>query len=349
MIRHEYGNCNTCHVNLGGGGVLTPYGRALSSEVLSTWRGSEKEQAPFWGTFKTPEELIVGGDVRSIQTYRNTDQYSEGNFFVMQGDLEAALVTERFAVDATDGREEIRSGQKSKGKFTSRRHYVQAMVTPGLYVRGGKFKHTFGINTPDHATATKRFLGMDHDTESYNAEVAYAGEQLNVFADGVFGRPDDKDLKKTLDKGAALTGSYIVKSRYKIGASAYQGKNDTSSRRMIGPWLMAGLTKKAFVLFEYDVAQNWGNTKMSGKPMTGFGSNAKEGYEVCRGVNLYLTQDIAKADVSQSKASYEAYGPGMQWFPRPHFELNMQYQKQRLAATQKKMSDFAYLMAHVYL
>ena len=41
-VRWGYANCSTCHFNVAGGGILTPYGRQLSRELLSTW-GGERE------------------------------------------------------------------------------------------------------------------------------------------------------------------------------------------------------------------------------------------------------------------------------------------------------------------
>src|ERR1700722_15897581 len=37
MARHGYTQCTACHVSPAGGGVLTEYGRELSSDLLSTW------------------------------------------------------------------------------------------------------------------------------------------------------------------------------------------------------------------------------------------------------------------------------------------------------------------------
>ena len=42
MVRHNYSNCSSCHVSPSGGGVLTQYGRELSSAILSIW-GAENE------------------------------------------------------------------------------------------------------------------------------------------------------------------------------------------------------------------------------------------------------------------------------------------------------------------
>ena len=44
MIRHGYTSCMTCHVSPNGGGLMTPYGRSMSKEILSrhAYEGEER-------------------------------------------------------------------------------------------------------------------------------------------------------------------------------------------------------------------------------------------------------------------------------------------------------------------
>src|SRR5271170_7738780 len=78
MARIGYQNCIACHVSPTGGGVLTPYGRGMTSDILSTWH-ADGEDAIGHGLIKdkdgkpyaTPDWLQLGGDSRWIQTYLN--------------------------------------------------------------------------------------------------------------------------------------------------------------------------------------------------------------------------------------------------------------------------------------
>jgi hypothetical protein len=66
LIRHNYVNCNACHVAPTEAGTLTPYGRSLSSELLSQF-GSEKESGFLHGSLgekAIPEWLVLGGNIR---------------------------------------------------------------------------------------------------------------------------------------------------------------------------------------------------------------------------------------------------------------------------------------------
>src|SRR5690242_20632761 len=83
MARYEYGNCGTCHVSINGGGVLTDYGRALSAEVLSTWKGSEDENRALWGLWPKQDLVKLGGDIRTIQTFYEDERVKDGKYFLM--------------------------------------------------------------------------------------------------------------------------------------------------------------------------------------------------------------------------------------------------------------------------
>src|SRR5665213_1369307 len=85
MVRHGYVNCTSCHVSPSGGGVLTPYGRQQATDLLSTW-STEKEAGPVQGLLQTPEWLNLGGDLRTIEIYRNTPQVTSARFLNMQED-----------------------------------------------------------------------------------------------------------------------------------------------------------------------------------------------------------------------------------------------------------------------
>src|SRR5262245_65986035 len=83
--RWGYANCSTCHYNVSGGGVLTPYGRQLSRELLST-AGGEGEPRFAYG-LSTPEWLALGGDFMALVS-SDRDPTTASRFEVMQADVE---------------------------------------------------------------------------------------------------------------------------------------------------------------------------------------------------------------------------------------------------------------------
>src|SRR5437868_4357633 len=90
FTRHNYQQCSTCHASPTGGGALTPYGRGISEEALSTWSYTGAA-SPFY-TGSLPSWLMVGGDTRYINinsTDRASGQSSHQKF-LMQADGELA-------------------------------------------------------------------------------------------------------------------------------------------------------------------------------------------------------------------------------------------------------------------
>ena len=95
LVRHGYVNCTSCHVSPTGGGILTSYGRQLSAEILSS-SAREGEGDFIYGALGLPEWLDLGGDLRSVVTYRDTPLIRQSQLILMQADLEAVLHYEEF-------------------------------------------------------------------------------------------------------------------------------------------------------------------------------------------------------------------------------------------------------------
>ncbi|MFM8313175.1 MAG: hypothetical protein ACKOA8_02710, partial [Deltaproteobacteria bacterium] len=169
MIRHGYPNCITCHVSPNGGGLITPYGRALSQEVLSTW-ATENESAFLWSTVELPDWINAGGDFRAVQTRLDTPSYRSGKWVIMQADAEVAFSNGEFTVLSKIGKSHDSDPPKFIDHFMSRRHYVIYHPKEEIYFRAGKFQKAFGINLPDHIVSTKQGLGWNYGSETYNLE-----------------------------------------------------------------------------------------------------------------------------------------------------------------------------------
>lgn len=340
LTRHGYGNCTTCHVSPTGGGVLTTYGRELSREVLAMQSG-EKEPYPFHGALDLPKWLKLGGDARFLQLYRNTPTVKEGRFFLMQADVEAAVGSPQLMAVVSTG---VVEESKNEYESETRRYYVMGEVAPQVYVRAGKFMHSFGLNVPDHVIVTKRGLGWDEGSETHNIEATYLGEQLNLSFTAVFGKPDDKAADR--EQGGVAQISYFFANQYKIGMSLFTGSNDSLTRQIGGIWGILGLTKQFFILTEWDALTA---KPKGGSAATGFVSYNKFGYELWQGLQLHLTQELSKADIDDEKFSLLATGLGFQVVPRPHFIIGGLWQKQQRPLISQQWSDFAWLQLQYYL
>jgi hypothetical protein len=359
MVRHGYVNCTSCHVSPSGGGILTQYGRQLSRDVLSTW-GKEGEEGFAYSIMKSPEWLNLGGDFREAYLYVNSPSTSQGRSIFMQADLEAAVsIGKEWTVDATAGYKDPDArgtvlNSTTADHFLSRRHYVNYRPLETLSFRVGKFSYNYGINMADHTTivrgglaGARTGLGInDEGYETYNFEAAWIGENFSTFVTAIAGRPDAKDLGR--EKGANLNSSMAIGETSKVGVSYLYAKKDTGNRSVFGPYGIIGFTKNFFLLTEIDFQSNH-PTMVGVSPETqwGFGDYFRLDYEWHQGCHVFLTHEQGRFDFRSDQTGLHEYGLGAQFFPRPHFELEMTWQKQSFASLESSI-DVAFLMGHFY-
>jgi hypothetical protein len=341
MIREGYANCTACHLSPSGGGVLTPYGRELSKEILSTW-SKDGEQAYIYGLAKVEEPWLLGGDIRWLQALVNTSTAETARSILMQADAEFAYNSKSWAVDVSLGRQEMGRGQ---GRFFSRRYYVMGRFSDQLSLRAGRFDKSFGVNEPDHTTLVRSGLGFAQDTETVNAELAWLDEQWAVNLTYVYGQfvPEWSTAR---DQGFALNASYYFLESQKVGLGVYQGEDTSRTRWAYGPWAVLSLNKKLFLLSEF-FFQNQ-TTKATDAKATGFVTSHRLGYEAHPGVVAFLTAERADLTPRVANSASDAWGLGVQFFPRPHFEFVGAFKRQ-MVLDSKQFSNMFYLLAHYYL
>lgn len=346
-VRHGYFSCVGCHVSPSGGGVLTPYGRSLSAELMSTW-GTAK-QAGFFFTDNENEKINPPwwrGNVflRGVQTRRNTLTYEKGQFFPMQADFEAGYDVEKFAVVAATGfRAKDLSQSTDLTQFFSRKHYALYRFSDAWSARVGKFMASFGLNGPDHVTSTRRGLGFDEGTESYNLEASFASEKTSILVSLISDSPEEKAATK--DKGFAVNQSFFIGNDSKVGFSLFSGEQAASQRNVLGPYWIWTITKEIYLDSEIFYQQK--KIKVAGTTENGYATFHRLGYEVLKGLTLYAQFDRSFLDTANENTKYDSYGPGLQWLPYPHFEVMSYFSKEK--ATGQEATDYWWLMFNVYL
>lgn len=344
LATHGYVNCTTCHVSPSGGGTLTEYGRGLSKELLSLG-GREGEEKFLYGLMKPPEWMLFGGDVRFLQTYLNTPQVKSGDFFLMQADLAMALRSTQWTVLGTLGLQGGPESLKDKNQAISRIHYLMYQPTETFSLRTGRFLPQFGINEPNHTIVTRQGIGFNQGAESYNLEGAYLGERADFFVTGIFGRPGDRDSKQ--EKGLAVSTSANFLEKIKVGISALRAQNDIRSRWLAGPWGIIGLAKEFFLLTEWD--HQWADPAASGAASTkGFVSYNRLAFEPAQGLQVYGAHQISYLNTKSVASRTDSFGPGVDFFPRPHLEIRGEFLRERRMAKGNLYYDTAWLMLHYY-
>jgi hypothetical protein len=371
-VRHHYVNCQSCHVNPNGTGLLNPYGRQLSKAVQSYGKFffepgkvsdaaspppskegeaevEDKEVEFLYGGLAQPSWLNLGGDIRFLQLYQNTPQFTQARFIVMQLDLEAAVTLGKFTFDGTIGRDDpTYRGVQDPGfsdYVISRRHYVLFQASDEFFLMGGRFWKPYGILEPNHVSFVKRGLGWDFGSESYNIEAGYTGPTYSLMAYGDLGRPDNSLLQ--IEKGGGATGSVALNDTYKVGASYFYGKTDFGQRHVFGPWAILGFTEHFYLWSENDFVKNY--PLPTGTITFGFANNSRLGYEFVQGFHGFIEQQFSQLDFAQDLTRRQIYGVGVLYYPRPHFEFEADYQKQQVLALGANYADYVYFLLHYYL
>lgn len=341
LARHGYTNCTSCHLSPSGGGLMTPYGRELSKEILSTW-GAKDEQYFAYGKIKTDEKVLLGAFIRGLQVREDNPQEIEARTILMQADAEAAYNAEKWAIDISAGRQEIgRGGSDAEGRFFSRRYFLLYRPSEQINVRAGKFLRFFGLNDPNHNLYVRRDLNFGYDTETENLELSYLGDNWSsylTFIDGSLNKDQYTYLK---DRAVTFSTSYFFQEKNKIGISLYQGEEDLSKRSIAGAWLIYAWTPAVFLMSEFD----WQNktTKATDTSQSGYVTSHRLNYEFKKGIIPFLQYE--RSDLaSNSDLARQSYGLGLQFFPRPHIELVGTWQKEENPTT-----DLLWLLVHFYL
>ena len=343
LIRHNYVNCTACHVAPTGGFALNGYGRMMSKELLSRW-GGEREAEPLHGLLpegSIPESLIVGGNVRILQVHRESPDRRTGRGFPMQAAIELGATYGRFTGVFSIG--ELQ--QRPRGwRPISTRFYGMWTARDELTFRAGRFVPFFGVMTPYHTLPTRQGLGLGPGGERDTFETVWSGESWNL-ASSVSVTPrgpvadDERETLATAQVNRNFLGSY------RVGLSYLHGDSNISARDALGVHGLLGFNEKWAYVTEFTF-QN--SRRKAGGEATGLFHFSQLLYEVTKGVNLYFLEEYQKADLTDSATLVDAFGPGVRFFPRPHFELDFVFTKRREAEVADRYDDYAWLMLHYY-
>lgn len=201
FISKQYTRCASCHFSPTGGGLLTPYGRSLSREDLSTTgrhAGNAREQEFLFGVLgKTSEKLSLGLEFRPARLKLDFDGGSFERNFLMNADLKAAFRSGPWTVYAETGRQ----GRTSSPVYKSFEHWVAYQKEKGLGIRVGRFLPAFGVRVVDHSAFTRTPLGFNTMDQLYAVELSHLSEKRLAQVSIGPGRADSL----TADDGRAAT------------------------------------------------------------------------------------------------------------------------------------------------
>lgn len=355
LTRHGYTSCTSCHVSPNGGGVLTPYGRNLSRELLSTW-GAPREAEVLHGAL--PEEwmkgleeskLRIGGDARWIQTHKENSSVRSGQFFFMQENIEAAYDQGPWVLDLSVGKIEDPRGQK-EFRLVASRYFGMYRVGENASARVGRFTTAFGLNMADHTLSVRRPLGLEPESERDNLELSWISEKNQYFA--TFMKSVAANGESDREQAVVLRYERVINENSRVGGSFWQGEGGTEDsnskfkRFMVALHSIVNISKQVFVMAEID-RQERSDAPSSGGTLTQSQyAYVRLHYEPVQGVIPMLQFQHERGDINLDSTEANKYGLGLSFFPRPHFEFFGIWNR---VSKQSVWSDEAYLMLHYYL
>lgn len=348
LIRYQYNNCTACHVSPSGAGLLTNYGRSLSVEVLSTW-GTPNEAGFLHHKLNLEKEIpsatneisqnlkdiiLFGGDIRAVQVHRENENVKSGRFIKMQADVSVGLVTDRWAIVSNIGELE-----EEHWNPYSTSYYGMWKPFDELSIRIGKFTPQYGLYIMDHIAFIKSSLGFGMESARNSIESQWTGEQITANMSA------SKEVRDQNDESAlSVQAQYFFLEKYKIAINLWDGHASSYKRNILGAWGLFGFTQNVFLISEIDQQSK---TSDGSNVVSIVGYN-KFGYTLLKGLDLFLVNELSKSDVSDSSTEITRTGLGVQFYPRPHFEVSGTWNKQK-SMLLKQEEDYAWILLHYYL
>jgi hypothetical protein len=348
-VTHGYPNCMACHVSPTGGGVLTDYGRSLSSELMSSIK-TKNFQNPFFGLGKNTTHVKWGGNARQIQTRYENNQVKRGSSFIMQNNIEAAAYVKEFVFVGTAGTKEGPKQIDGKGDFISERHYGMYRAAPTVTVKAGKFRQNYGINEPNHTRFTKQNLGFGSNSETYGLEVFKVfekGEAIVSTSLGDFSAPGG-----TRERNVMAQGTHYLGGNSRLSANVLLGESSETRRALYGVSGVFPLFSKNNVFrfeLDYQVSEQLVTSGPRNEKTHGIYGNMLIGRKVFDGFFPYLVYEHRQTDLDFSRNTLTTSpGLGFQFFPIAHLEIQFEHQYRTLIASRDNPEHRSFVVVHVY-
>ena len=329
FLSKQYPRCTACHYSPSGGGLLTPYGRSLSREEISTFgrRGaagaapaatSRGEEAFLFGALGSDSPLQLGLDIRPSHLDVNVPGRAVADRnFLMNLDLQAAWQRARWTAYGSVGRKPTGGGE-----LVSYEHWVAYQVSDALSVRGGRFLPAYGVRFADHTSFTREGLDLAQGDQVYGVEVGVATDRSLLQLSVGPGRADSLMAGRGQ---AALTASGrfqvdLSPRTVVVGSILHRGATDTGPRstdtgvsfgyapaRWLATWTHADLRLQRLAASDrsYIVAN-------------------QTSVEVWRGVWLRVSPQV-RWTVRDPWGEVRRMVYGLDFYPRTHWHVNLSY------------------------
>lgn len=352
FLSKQYPRCTACHYSASGGGLLTPYGRSLSREEISTFGGRQTGGAPggggrgeegfLFGALSSESPLQLGLDVRPSHVGVDVaGRALPDRNFLMNLDLQAAWRRGRWTAYGTLGREPARGGPRP----ISYEHWVAYQATDALSVRGGRFLPAYGVRFADHESFTRKGLDLAQDGQVYGVEVGVSTDRTLLQVSAGPGRAESlaaADGRRAftaagrfqIDLGPRMVLAASVLHRGASEVAARSTNTGLSFGYAPVPWLTTWT--HADVGFQRRTA--------SGRAYILANQTSVEAF---RGVWLRISPQRRWTD-TDPRGEVRRMVYGLDFYPRTHWHVNLSYYRDRLPLTGRRTQTLL-AQLHLYL
>jgi hypothetical protein len=343
MIKHGYTACATCHTDPSGAGLLTPYGRAQSSLLLSShFGGSEEEPSPasaqLFGLVPEPDWLLLGGWVRNGYIWNGlSGRLVDHRFLQMRADAGAHFAFGHFRAQVTLGyndrgaasqsQEAWLTRSKSSGNVVSREHWVGFQAADDrLLVRAGRINLPFGLRTLDHTAWVRSETRTDiNQSQQDGAAVAFTGEavraEMMLIAGNYQVRPD-----AFRERGYSGYAEIPMSPHYTLGVSSFatHAASDVltqrpTTRHAHGLFFRGSPIEQLVFLAEFDAL---GRKQAGQAGELGYVGSFGADLEPWRGLHATVMEEVLQHGYASESVHWGTW-LGVAWFPYPHFDFRI--------------------------
>lgn len=352
FLSRQYPRCIACHYSASGGGLLTPYGRSLSREEISTFGGRGAGGAPagaargeegfLFGALSSESPLQLGLDVRPSHVGVDVaGRALPDRNFLMNLDLQAAWRQGRWTAYGSVGREPARGGARP----ISYEHWVAYQATDGLSVRGGRFLPAYGVRFADHTSFTREGLDLGQDDQVYGVEVARSTDRTLLQVSAGPGRAEslvDGDGRRAFT--AAGRFQLDLGPRMVLAASVlHRGASEVASR--------STNTGLSFGYAPVPWLTTWTHADIGFQRRTASGRAYilanQTSVEAVRGLWLRISPQWRRTD-ADPRGEVRRLVYGVDFYPRTHWHVNLSWYRDRLPFTGRRTRTLL-AQLHLYL
>jgi hypothetical protein len=344
FLSRQYARCANCHFSPAGGGMLTPYGRSLSREDLSTTgrsapgqQGGREQEFLFGLLGGRLGDLSLGVNLRPSHLRFEFEGTSSTRDLLMNADVTAAWRRGGFTAYFELGRQPF----EGDTRVDSFEHWVAYNSENGYGVRAGRFLPAYGVRFADHSSFNRAPLGFGTDDQLYALELSHATDrhllQLTLS-------PGRADALVDDDGSAAFTA--VGRAQIDLGSRAalvasglYQAASDLEPE--------GGLVGLAVGVAPASRLSLWGQADLRLREGTSaaYTLTSEVAVEVYTGIWVKIVPQF-RTENGDSSAGTFRLGAGLDLLPRTHWNVNLGYYRDR-----DRQSDrtFTTLLAQLHL